>query len=180
MRVIVTLCTAALVLLTAIAYSGTTGKIAGTVKDTKTGEPLPSVNVLIDGTTLGAATNPDGYFAIINVPPGRYKVIATLVGFKPTSTIDVRVDIDQTTDLNIGLGEEAIAGEEVTIVATRPVVQRDVAASRANIEIAEVEKLPVTSVTAAVGLQAGIQGLSIRGGNIFGNGVHGEWDDPAR
>ena len=70
----------------------------------------------------------------------------------------MRVDIDQTTDLNIGLGEEAIAGEEVTIVATRPVVQRDVAASRANIEIADVEKLPVTSVTAAVGLQAGIQG----------------------
>lgn len=54
MRVFVTLCTAALVLLTAIAYSATTGKIAGTVKDTKTSEPLPSVNVLIEGTTLGA------------------------------------------------------------------------------------------------------------------------------
>ena len=166
MRVFVTLFTAALVLLTAVAFSGTTGKIAGTVRDARTGEPLPSVNVVIDGTTLGAATNPDGYFAIINIPPGRYKVTAALVGYKPTSAVNVRVDIDQTTDLNLGLGEEAIAGEEVTIVATRPVVQRDVAASRANIEIADVEKLPVTSVSGAVGLQAGIQGLEIRGGTI--------------
>jgi outer membrane receptor protein involved in Fe transport len=164
MRVFVTLCAAALVLLTAIAYSGTSGKIAGTVKDAKTGEPLPSVNVLVEGTTNGAATNADGYFAIINVPPGRYKIIATLVGYKPTSATNVRVDIDQTTDLNLSLGEEAIAGQEVTIVATRPVVQKDVAASRANIEIGDVEKLPVVSVTAAVGLQAGVQGLVIRGG----------------
>jgi len=166
MRVFATLFTAALVLLTAIAFSGTTGKIAGTVKDARTGEPLPSVNVVLDGTTLGAATNPDGYFAIINIPPGRYKVTAALVGYKPTSAINVRVDIDQTTDLNLSLGEEAIAGEEVTIVATRPVVQRDVAASRANIEIADVEKLPVTTISGAVGLQAGIQGLEIRGGTI--------------
>lgn len=164
MRVFVTLCTAALVLLTGVAFSGTTGKIAGTVRDAKTGEPLPSVNVVIDGTTLGAATNPDGFYAIINVPPGRYKVIANLVGFKPTSAVNVRVDIDQTTDLYIQLAEEAIAGEEVTIVASRPVVQKDVAASRANIEIAEVEKLPVVSITAAVGLQAGVEGLEIRGG----------------
>ena len=89
MRVFVTLSTAALVLLTAVAFSGTTGKIAGTVRDARTGEPLPSVNVVIDGTTLGAATNPDGYFAIINIPPGRYKVTAALVGYKPTSAVNV-------------------------------------------------------------------------------------------
>ncbi len=71
MKVFATLCTAALILLTAVAFSGTTGKIAGTVKDAKTGEPLPSANVVIEGTTLGAATNPDGYFAILNIPPGQ-------------------------------------------------------------------------------------------------------------
>jgi hypothetical protein len=163
MRVFVTLCTAALIFLSAVAFAGTTGKISGTVKDTKTGEPLPSVNVVVEGTSLGAATNPDGYFAIINVPPGRYKVVANLVGFKATAAINVRVDIDQTTELNLGLVEEAIAGEEVTIVATRPVVQKDVAASRANIEVAEVEKLPVVSVAGAIGLQAGVSGLQIRG-----------------
>ena len=164
MRVTFTLFSAALLFVTSIALAGTTGKIAGTVRDARSGEPLPSVNVVIEGTSVGSATKPDGYFAILNVAPGRYRVVATLVGYKPSTAMDVRVDIDQTTELDLRLTEETIAGEEVTIVATRPVVQRDVAASRANIEIADVEKLPVVSVTAAVGLQAGVQGLVIRGG----------------
>ncbi len=167
MRVFVTLCSAALLFVSSFGFAGTTGKIAGTVRDARTGEPLPSVNVVVEGTMMGAATNPDGFFAIINIPPGRYKVTATLVGFKPSSAVNVRVDIDQTTDLNLALREEAISGEEVTVVATRPVVDRDVAASRANIEIADVEKLPVVSVTGAIGLQAGVEGLSVRGGDTY-------------
>ena len=55
---------------------------------------------------LGAATNPDGYFAILNVPPGRYRVIATLVGFKSGAAVNVRVDIDQTTELNLRLARK--------------------------------------------------------------------------
>ena len=164
MRVSFTLCSAALILVTSLVFAGTTGKIAGVARDAQTGEPLPSVNVVIEGTMLGAATNPDGYFVILNIPPGRYKVVASLVGYKTASAVNVRVDIDQTTDLNLRLTEETIAGEEVTVVATRPIVQRDVAASRANIEIQDIEKLPVTSVTSVVTLQAGIQGgLVIRG-----------------
>jgi hypothetical protein len=164
MRVSFTLCSAALILVTSLVFAGTTGKIAGVVRDAQSGEPLPSVNVVIEGTMLGAATNPDGYFVILNIPPGRYKIVASLVGYKTASSVNVRVDIDQTTDLNLRLTEETIAGEEVTVVATRPVVQRDVAASRANIEIQDIEKLPVTSVTSVVTLQAGIQGgLVIRG-----------------
>ena len=149
MRVSFTLCSAALILVTSLVFAGTTGKIAGVARDAQTGEPLPSVNVVIEGTTLGAATNPDGYFVILNIPPGRYRVVATLVGYKSASAVNVRVDIDQTTDLNLRLNEETITGEEVTVVATRPVVQKDVAASRANIEIQEIEKLPVTASRAS-------------------------------
>ncbi len=147
-----------------LALAGTTGKIVGTARDARTGEPLPSVNVVVEGSNLGAASNVDGYFVILNVPPGRCKVIASLVGYKSASAVDVRVDIDQTTTQNFSLAEETVTTEEVMVVAQRPVVQRDVAASRANIEIKEVEKLPVATVVGAVGLQAGVQGLSIRGG----------------
>jgi hypothetical protein len=156
----------AIVFFTAAVFAGTTGKIAGTVTDARTGEPLPSVNITLEKTNLGAATNVDGYFVILNVPPGRYRLTAKLIGYKAESVIDIRVDIDQTTTQNIKLSEEAIAGEEVTVVATRPIVQRDVAASRANIEISDIDKLPVNSVTAAVGLQAGVEGLSVRMGTI--------------
>ena len=41
----------------AAVVAGTTGKIVGHVKDTQTNEPLLGVNVVIEGTTLGASTN---------------------------------------------------------------------------------------------------------------------------
>ena len=151
-------------LLAVAAFSGTTGKIVGTITDARSGDRLPSVNVVLEGTTLGAVTNQDGYFVILNVPPGRYRVKASLLGYTPQTASNVRVDIDQTTTQNFRITEEALAGEEITVIAQRPVVQRDVAASRANNENAEVEKLPDTTVTGAVGLQAGVQGLEIRGG----------------
>ncbi len=50
-------------------YAGTTGKIAGKVIDEETNEPLPGCNIIIEGTNLGAASNPDGEFFIINIPP---------------------------------------------------------------------------------------------------------------
>ncbi len=156
-----------LVLLSCLSltgFAGTTGKIAGTVTDARTGDKLPSVNVVIEGTTLGAVSNVDGYFTILNVPPGRYRLKASLVGYATAIIADVRVEIDQTTLQNFSIGELAVAGEEITVIAQRPVVERDVAASRANIEIADVQKLPVVNIASAVGLQAGIQGLSIRGG----------------
>ncbi len=50
------------------------GKIAGTVRDASTGEALPGVNVVIDGTTQGAVTDLNGFYNILNVRPGTYAV----------------------------------------------------------------------------------------------------------
>ncbi len=55
-------------------YAGTTGKIAGVVLDGDTGDPLPGANVIIEKTNLGAATDLRGNYAILNVPPGAYKL----------------------------------------------------------------------------------------------------------
>ncbi len=52
--------------------AGTTGKIAGRVTDKLTGEPLPLVNVIIVNEAVGAATDLDGNFVILNVNPGSY------------------------------------------------------------------------------------------------------------
>jgi hypothetical protein len=144
-------------LISTSLFAGTTGKIAGTATDAKSGEKLLAVNVVIEGLTTGAATNVDGFYAIVNIPPGSYRVRASLVGYSTVTQIDVRVEIDQTTTLDFKLNEETVQGQEVVIVAQRPVVQRDISASRTNLTAAEVDKLPVTTVTAAIGLQAGIQ-----------------------
>lgn len=162
MKSFATLCL--LLLSTSYIFSGTTGKISGKVNDAQTGDALVGVNVVIVGTTLGASTDIDGRFVIINIPPGEYSVRASILGYTPTVQQSVRINIDQTTELIFSLKQELVQGEEVVIVAQRPVVQKDVSSSRANIGVKDIEGLPVASVTAVVGLQAGIQGNIFRGG----------------
>ncbi|GJQ62968.1 MAG: hypothetical protein SCALA702_20210 [Melioribacteraceae bacterium] len=150
-------------------FAGTTGKIAGTITDATTGEPLIGVNVILEGTSYGAATDLEGYYTILNIPPGKYNLKASFIGYTPSTIIDVRVNIDQTTLIDISLQEENIEMGEVVIVATQPVVQQDVSSSRANISSEEIEALPTTEVNSVVALQAGIQygaeGPLIRGGS---------------
>ena len=153
-----------------------TGKIAGTVRDASTGEVLPGVNVVIDGTTQGSVTNVEGYYVILNVRPGEYDLRASFIGYTPSVRQGVRVNLDLTTEVNFGLQEETVGLQEVVVAAERPVVQRDVSASLANIDREQIENLPVSSVAEVISLQAGFEpGLTVRGsgGNQVGFAVDG-------
>ena len=59
-------------------FGSTTGKVRGTIVDSETGEPLIGANIILKGTTLGAASNIDGVFIILLVPPGTYDVEASM------------------------------------------------------------------------------------------------------
>ncbi len=142
------------------------GKITGIVKDATTNDPLIGANVLLEGTSIGAATNIDGYYVIINVSPGNYNIRASMVGYAPKVVQQIRVSIDQTTEINFLLSSNAIQTEEVVVIATTPIVQRDVSSSRVNLNVAEIANLPVSSLMDVIGLQAGVRsGLQIRGGS---------------
>jgi outer membrane receptor protein involved in Fe transport len=150
-------------LVSATAALAQTGKIAGVVTDESGGE-LPGVNVSLDGTTQGSVTNAEGYYVILNVRPGSYDVRASFIGYTPEVRQNVRVNVDLTTEINFALGEERVGLDEVVVSAERPVVQRDVSASVANITAEEIENLPITDVERVVGLQAGFEsGLTVRG-----------------
>lgn len=56
------------------------GKL-GLVTDAETGEPLPGVNAVIEGTAIGATTDVEGYYVILKVPPGEYWVRASFIGY---------------------------------------------------------------------------------------------------
>lgn len=158
---------AVFLLISSASVLAQSGRLEGTVTDAETGEPLIGVNVIIEELIIGAPTNADGYFSVINVRPGTYTVKASMIGFSTVVVEDVRININQTTTVNFQMSEEVFSGEEVVVVADRPVVQRDVGASRVNIDAEEVKNLPVTSVSAIVGLQAGFQGLSVRGDHLM-------------
>jgi len=148
-----------------VAIADTKGKISGKVVDKKTKEALVSVNVMIEGTTLGGATNLDGDYVILNVPPGTYRIRASIIGYRPITITDVRVFIDQTTNVQFELEDMTIITDEVVVVAEREIVRRDVSTSVSAFSSEDVRALPVTSVTAVTGLQAGVEsGLVIRGG----------------
>ncbi|MDX1429264.1 MAG: TonB-dependent receptor, partial [Rhodothermales bacterium] len=161
---IVLLIVSACVLAGATTAHAQSGKITGRVTDESSGDGLPGVNVVIQGTTQGTATDVDGYYTILNVTPGTYDLRVTFIGYTPEVVTGVRVKIDQSTTVDVGLSEEAIGIEEVVVTADRPVVEADVSNSRASIGAEEIEELPVSNVAGAVGLQAGIlNGLEIRG-----------------
>jgi hypothetical protein len=152
------------ILLTASSLYSQTGKIAGTIKDAATGEPLLGVNVLVEGTTMGAATNLDGYYVILNVRPGTYSLRASMIGYAAKTITNLRVSIDQTTEADFELQDQTIQTEEVVVVAIKPVVQKDVSNSSINISARELEMTPTVTLTSIVGQQAGIDGGSFRGG----------------
>ena len=54
-----------MILFLAVPIAGQTGKITGKVLDQETGNPLPGVNVLLENTSMGAATNPEGEFVVL-------------------------------------------------------------------------------------------------------------------
>jgi len=99
----------------AAAASAQTGKVSGRVTDAASGETIPGVNVFIDGTGQGAATNLDGEYVIIGVRPDSYTLSFSFIGYQTTRVENVRVRIDLTTDVDVELQEETsdLGGEVV-------------------------------------------------------------------
>ena len=89
-------------------FAGTTGKLSGSVTNKETGEPLIGANVMVEGTVLGAATDIEGNYFILQVPPGTYTVRFTMIGYQTVVMNDVRIRVDLTTTLDGKLSESAV------------------------------------------------------------------------
>ncbi len=164
-----TILTCFLSLIVITSLSAQSGKIAGQITDAATGDPLPFVNVIVMGTMSGAATDLDGYYSILNVRPGTYDVKASAIGYQAKTVQGVRVSIDLTSKIDFTLAEESVElGEEVVVIAEKPLVTKDLTASTAIIGSEEIASLPVTEFSEVLQLKAGIVGndggFNVRGG----------------
>jgi outer membrane receptor protein involved in Fe transport len=154
-------------------FAGSAGKIAGTVKDKETGETLPFANVFVDGTNMGAATDIDGNFTILNVAPGLYTVTASVVGFQKVAIKDVRVNVDFTTRLEFELSSGSITMEAVVVQGVRdPLIRQDLTNPTVSINAETIQELPVDQISDVIKLQSGVTvgddgSIHMRGG--FGN-----------
>jgi outer membrane receptor for ferrienterochelin and colicin len=146
-------------------FAGTTGKIAGVVKDKQTGEPLPGVNVLIQGTTLGASTDIDGYYVIVNVPVGVHELQVSYIGYKDILIYNVRVVADATTRYDFEMEQTLLeVSEVIEVTAERELIEADNTASRTTYTAEVMKSQPVTNVQNTVALTAGVVEGSFRGG----------------
>jgi outer membrane receptor protein involved in Fe transport len=147
-----------------ISFSGNTGKISGQAIDSKSKESLIGVNVLIEGTNLGATTNIEGEYTILNIPPGKYSVKASLIGYNNVTVKEIVVQVDLTTKQNFELSETILEVSEVIVTAERPMVQKDLTASTSIVTAENIQALPVREFAQLVNLQAGVMDGHVRGG----------------
>ncbi len=163
----------ALTFLNIQIFAGSTGKIAGTVKDKETGEPLPFANVFVDGTSMGAATDLDGNFTILNVAPGIYSITASVVGYQKVTITDTRVNVDFTTQIEFELSSGSVEMEAVVVQGVRdPLIRQDLTNPVVAINAETIMELPVDQISDVIKLQAGVTvgdngDIHMRGG--FGN-----------
>ncbi len=143
-------------LLSIEAFAGTTGKLAGLIRDKDTGEPLVGANVVLVGTTWGAATDVDGYYVILNVPAGTYTVEVNYIGYKTVRIENVRIVPDITKQLNVDMEATTLQGQVIEVVAEKPFFEKTATNTINVIDAKDIEKIPLKGISQMVGLSAGV------------------------
>ncbi len=165
--------------ISALVYAQNSGKISGRIVDAKSGEFLPSVNVVVRGTPMGASSDVDGNYFILNVPPGSYEVSVSMIGYRGVVQRDVIVNIDRTTNVNFSLNESVVQGEEVIITAVRPDVEKEKTSTSEIRRGEDVVNVPgIQDISNVVSLNADVSDGHFRGGrdneelyNLHGMGI---------
>ncbi|MCH8929109.1 MAG: carboxypeptidase-like regulatory domain-containing protein, partial [Candidatus Marinimicrobia bacterium] len=97
-----------MLLVPSLAFGATSGKLKGTITDQETGGPLVGANVVISGTSMGAATDEDGKFVILNVPIGVYEIDIKYIGYQNYLLTEVKITADLTTAISAELSSVAV------------------------------------------------------------------------
>lgn len=116
-RILTISCSVLLVLLVCYA-EGPTGSLKGSVVDFDSKQPIPSVNVLLEGTRRGITTDENGAFEILDIPAGIYTVSFSSLGYEKAARTDVIVRSAQTSRVDAELHENTIQSEEVVVQAS--------------------------------------------------------------
>ena len=112
------------------------GTVQGRVVDKTTGEGIAGANVIVEGTTLGAATDVDGNFAIIDVPAGTIMIVVSVIGYAKVDKA-VTVASGRTEKVNFQLERETLELGALEVLASR--ATRETPVAYTNVEKIEIE-----------------------------------------
>ena len=113
-----------LISLPIFMFGQTSGKISGKVADAD-GNPLQGANIIVEGTSFGAASDQDGAFVILNVPVGTYTLRCDYIGYSALIISNVAVSSGLTTGQDFGLAKSAIEGDVVEVRAEKPLINKN-------------------------------------------------------
>jgi len=140
------------------------GKIHGTVIDAKTRDPLIGANIVVEGTSWGAATDVEGKYLLLNIPAGTYKIKSSYVGYRSVTVSNIRVNLELTTEANIEMSTEDVQVQAVDILAERPLVNKSATSAVRIIDANFLTNLPQRGIEASVALQPGVVQI---GSNVY-------------
>jgi TonB-linked SusC/RagA family outer membrane protein len=140
------------------------GVITGKVSD-EAGAPVPSVRMVIVGTTLESQTGPTGDYRIAGIAPGRVVVRAFKLGFK--SVIDtVQLSAGGTGTANFKLVESLVALSQVVVTGTAGNQERRAqSADVASLDASGLTASQPTVNTVTSMLQSQLPGVSVSSGS---------------
>lgn len=123
------------------------GSIKGTVVEEGTGRPLTGTNIVVLDTRLGAATDRDGNFEILRVPPGSYTLEVSFIGYA-TYTVDVTVSVDREATVNVELETDILSLDEVVVTGTvgEGIRKKQLSTTIQTISAKEIAESPVESI----------------------------------
>ncbi|MDR3610373.1 MAG: TonB-dependent receptor [Ignavibacteriaceae bacterium] len=167
------------ILYTCSAFAGETGKLAGKVTDKETGQPLLGATVVVvsrwvEGSEeklkypLGASTNQNGEYFIINIPPGSYNIRLTSIGYKQEVILKTEINVDKTTRLDVKMISTVIVGQEVIVTAYNPQkIEIDLTATKQTYDIENIRGIAgVSNISDILDLQPDVIDDHFRGGRV--------------
>ena len=162
------LCFIMSVLLSPAILAQGTGSLKGKVLDKATNEALGGANIIIQGTTLGAAADLDGNFVIRNIPAGNHKIIVSYIGYNSDST-EINLVANRTIEQEFYLSLNVVEGQTVVVTSQAQgqmsAIQQQLTSDKISsiVSEAKIQELPDFNAAASIGRLPGVSTLESSG-----------------
>jgi len=155
-------------LIADFSFAQGTGTLRGTVTDGTTKEGLPGANIVVIGTSNGAATDLDGNYILYGVPAGKQLILVSYIGYAP-DTLEISIVAGKTVSKNITLSGTVVQGKEVVVtgqaIGQLQAINQQLASDKISSVVSEarIQELPDFNAAAAISRLPGVSALSSSG-----------------
>ena len=129
------------IITTYAQQTSSVGDIRGFVYDKKTGEPIIFTNVFLEGTTIGVATDVNGFYSLTKVKPGTYKLVSTGIGYD-TVKFTIVVKSGQKLSQNLFLSQKAVNLKDIEITADKTEAKTETKVSAVKVTPKQITQIP--------------------------------------